>query len=523
MTLYGAMAMFLVAYLVLVTLAARRPDLHVDDPNAAMLVLPRPGVVAMTGLHFLLPIVVLLWCILIERLSPSLSAFWATVAMIFIVLTQHPLKALIRRVSPGASGGEAAVPSRAPASDESLGAAARRGGTDFLLGMIGGARSMVPIAVATGVAGVIIGTVSLTGAHQVVGEFVEFLSGGNLMLMLLLVAIMSLLLGMGLPTTANYIVVSSLMAPVIVSVGAQQGLVVPLIAVHMFVFYFGILADDTPPVGLAAFAAAAISDGEPIRTGVQGFAYDIRTALLPFLFIFNTELLLIDVGIAKALFVFVVGVIAMMLFAAATQGYFFARSRIWESLALLLVAFTLFRPGFWLDRVQPPFEILPGTELIERAAAQPPGEPLRLEIVGPDFDRPDELARITVLAELGEEGDGEARLSEAGLPVIPEEDAMVLEEPFAGTPFFQTFQMFDFYADPPVTVDSVQLEAERWPKEVFYLPALLLLAVVVLAQRRRQTKPAFFGGDPGRRSSPVRDGDARLGGGGVTDAAPTNA
>jgi TRAP-type uncharacterized transport system fused permease subunit len=71
---------------------------------------------------------------------------------------------------------------------------------------------------------------------------------------------------------------------------------VPLIAVHLFVFYFGILADDTPPVGLAAYAAAAISGGDPIKTGVQGFAYDIRTALLPFLFIFNTELLLIDVG-----------------------------------------------------------------------------------------------------------------------------------------------------------------------------------------------------------------------------------
>jgi len=128
------------------------------------------------------------------------------------------------------------------------------------------------------------------------------------------------------------------------------------VAVHMFVFYFGILADDTPPVGLAAFAASAISDGDPIKTGLQGFAYDIRTALLPFLFIFNTELLLIDVSLAKAVFIFLVGVIAMMLFAAATQGYFFAKSRIWESVLLLLVAFTLFRPGFWLDKVQPPFD-----------------------------------------------------------------------------------------------------------------------------------------------------------------------
>ena len=483
MTLYGAMAMFLVAYLVMLSVAARRPDLHVDDPDAALLVLPRPGEVLMTGLHFLLPIVVLLWCILIERLSPALSAFWASAAMIFVVLTQHPIKSLMR------------VGSRAPdgADVETVGAAASRGVADFGRGMVNGAKSMVPIGVATGVAGIIIGTVSLTGAHQIVGEFVEFLSGGNLMLMLFLVAIMSLVLGMGLPTTANYIVVSSLMAPVIVSVGAQQGLVVPLIAVHMFVFYFGILADDTPPVGLAAFAASAISGGDPIRTGLQGFAYDIRTALLPFLFIFNTELLLIDVGVAKAFFVFFVGVVAMMLFAAATQGYFFARSRWWESAALLLVAFTLFRPGFWLDRVQAPYEDVTGAAVFEAAESLPADEPLRLEVSGPDFDRPDEIARLTVMANLGEPGTGDARLEQGGLLAIEDGDAVTLEEPFPGTPFFTKFQMFDFYGDTPVVIERAQLPAERLPKEVFYLPALLLLGLVIAVQRRRQTQPAFFG------------------------------
>ncbi len=83
------------------------------------------------------------------------------------------------------------------------------------------------------------------------------------------------------------------MAPVIVTLGAAHGLIIPLIAVHLFVFYFGILADDTPPpVGLAAFAAAAIAKSDPIRTGIQGFTYDIRTAILPFMFVFNTQLLL---------------------------------------------------------------------------------------------------------------------------------------------------------------------------------------------------------------------------------------
>jgi len=479
MTFWGAAAIFLTAYLILIVMSARRADLKMDDPNEPLLTLPRPGEVAMTGLYYLLPIIVLLWCILIERLSPALSAFWASMAMIFIVITQHPLKAIIR--------------GNASASQETVGAALIRGFHDFGAGMVSGARSMVPIGVATGVAGIIIGTVSLTGAHQVVGEFVEFLSGGSLIVMLLLVAVMSLLLGMGLPTTANYIVVSSLMAPVIVAVGAQQGLVVPLVAVHMFVFYFGILADDTPPVGLAAFAASAISGGNPIKTGVQGFAYDIRTALLPFLFIFNTELLLIDVSLGKAFFIFAVGVVAMMLFAAATQGYFLAKSRIWESLLLILVAFTLFRPGFWLDMVQPPYDISPGSELIELAENTPVGEPLRLRVVGPDFDYPDKVTQLTILADLGEPGDGMTRLEQAGLSVIIGDEIAELEEPFAGTAFFQTLQVFDFYGDPLVEIDQVQMPAKRMVKEVFYIPALLVLGLVVWLQRRRQTKPAFFG------------------------------
>ena len=222
-------------YLALLALAARIPDLEVDPPDAPITELPRAGPTAVSGLHFLLPIVILMWCILVERLSPALSAFWAAMAMLVVALTQHPLKALMRGTG-------------------DLAAAFRRGARECFDGMIAGTRNMIGIAVATGAAGVIVGTISLTGAHQVVGEFVEFLSGGYLMVMLLLVAVMSLILGMGLPTTANYIVVSSLMAPVVVALGAESGLIVPLVAVHMFVFYFGILADDTPPVGVAAFA-----------------------------------------------------------------------------------------------------------------------------------------------------------------------------------------------------------------------------------------------------------------------------
>ena len=386
--------------------------------------------------------------------------------MIVVSLTQHPLKAWMR-----GSG--------------DLGGAFLRGAREWFDGMVSGSRNMIAIGVATGAAGVIVGTISLTGAHQVVGEFVEFLSGGNLMLMLVLVAIMSLILGMGLPTTANYIVVSSLMAPVIVALGAKSGLLVPLVAVHLFVFYFGILADDTPPVGLAAFAAAAISGGDPIKTGVQGFMYDIRTAILPFMFLFNTELLLIDVTFWKGIFVFVTAVAAMMLFASATQSYFFARSRIWESLLLLLVAFTLFRPGYWLDQVSDPFDLRPGIEVLDVVSAEPSDAALRITVAGPDFNDPDIETSTDITVPLGSAGAGAVRLDKVGLLLLMEDGKAKLEEPLPGSPFENLGRIFDFYADDPVEVASIALPRDRMPKEVFYLPALLVIVVVIFIQRRR--------------------------------------
>ena len=458
----------IIAYVVLVWFAAKRPDLEPDDPDAPITELPPAGATAITGIYYLLPIMLLLWCILPtpDKLSAHLSAFYACLAMIVVTLTQRPLKAFMRGT------GE-------------FGAEFKRGVHDWKEGMIAGARNMISIAIATAAAGVIIGSISLTGAHQVVGEFVEFLSGGNLIIMLLLVALMSLILGMGLPTTANYIVVSSLMAPVIIALGAKSGLIVPLIAVHLFVFYFGILADDTPPVGLAAFAAAAISKGDPIRTGVQGFTYDIRTALLPFLFIFNTELLLIDVSLAKAIFVFIVAVIAMMLFAAATQGYLLTRNKRWESIALLFIMFTLFRPGFWLDQVSPPYDSIEPSKVYEVVGEATPDGVLTMVVSGPDFDS-GEMDSTTILVPLGEPAEAVKRLEGAGLTVTVEDGLAKLEEPFPGTPFFDKIgTVFDYYADEPVRIAEVRKPTDRIAKEIFYIPAILLLGVIIFSQRRR--------------------------------------
>lgn len=468
----GMTVLFLAAYLALAKWAAAYPDLVVDDPNAPFRELPQPGPVARTGCYYALPVVVLIWNLMIERKSPGLSAFWATLAMMFVMLTQHPVKAFFR-------------------GESEFGAAVRRGWRELLDGMIAGSRNMIGIAVATGTAGIIVGTVSLTGAHQVIGEFIEIISGGNLLLMLIFVALFSLILGMGLPTTATYIVITSLMAPVIVAVGAKSGLIVPLIAVHMFVFYFGILADDTPPVGLAAFAAAAISKGDPIKTGVIGFSYDIRTAILPFLFIFNTELLLIDVTVGKAVFVFVASVIAMLLFAAATQNWFLTRSRLWESAALLVIAFTLFRPGFWLDQISDPFERVPASQIIELADAAADQGSIRARLAGEDFAT-GRLVETTIELPLGNraDGDGSARLDRhSGISFRIEDDDRVFVDLINFGQFAES-KGIDFDWE----VQHVEVTAARMPKEVFYLPALALLGMIGFLQirrsRRRQSETA---------------------------------
>jgi TRAP transporter 4TM/12TM fusion protein len=459
----------IIGYLILIWLASRYPDLVVDDPNAPILELPRAGATALTGLYYILPIVILIWSIVIERLSPGYAAFWATMAMMFVTLTQHPLKTFFRK------------------SDD-MAAGFLKGVQELVDGMIAGSRNMIGIGVATGAAGIIVGTISLTGAHQVVGELVEFLSGGYLMVMLVLVALMSLILGMGLPTTANYIVVSSLMAPVILALAAKSGLIIPLIAVHLFVFYFGILADDTPPVGLAAFAAAAISGGDPIKTGIQGFMYDIRTALLPFLFIFNTELLLINVSPLKAIFVFLIAVMAMMLFAAATQGFFLVRNKAWETVALLLVAFTLFRPGYWLDQIQSPFDPVAPNMVYEFVGDVPDNGVMTVVISGPDFDNGENVS-TTLLVPLGRPVEAAQRLEAAGLTVIVEDGLAKIDEPMQGTPFFESIgSLFDYYGDVPVVLSTIQKKADRMPKELFYIPALILLGFIVISQRRRKVE-----------------------------------
>lgn len=458
-TIYVVGAGLIALYVALVKFAANYPEL---DTSTEINELPPIGPTVKVGLYFLLPVVVLVWCLTVERLSPGLSAFWATAFMMFVVVTQRPLIAYFRKSADSSS-------------------ALSQGLTDLREGLISGARNMIGIGVATAAAGIVVGTITLTGIGLVMTEFIELISGGSVMLMLIFTAVISLILGMGLPTTANYIVVSSLMAPVIVALGAKSGLIVPLIAVHLFVFYFGILADDTPPVGLAAFAAAAISQGDPIRTGLQGFMYDIRTAILPFMFIFNTELLMIGIeGPLHLIMVVVTAVIAMLAFAAATQGFFLVKSKLWETAALLLIAFTFFRPGFWMDMMVPPFEDRPGSELMMLAEAVPTDGQLMIQIEGINIEG-DEVAK-TVLLPLGPKASGTDRLNFAGIELRNEDGKAIVDNVGFDSPAQKLGVDFDF------EIVGVRVETERLPKQILFIPALVLLGLVIMLQRGRRAK-----------------------------------
>ncbi|MGX9415851.1 TRAP transporter permease [Vibrio sp. WJH972] len=452
-------AIVIVAYVILAKISSQYPDLELDDPNAPVQHLPKAGPTVMSGLHFLLPVLVLIWCLMIERNSPSLSAFYATALMIFILATQRYLFDFFR--------------------GNKTDGALKLGFSELVEGLIGGARNMIGIGIATAAAGIIVGAVSQTGVGLKLAALVEFLSMGHILLILLWTGILSLILGMGLPTTANYIVVSSLLAPVIVSLGQQSGLIVPLIAVHMFVFYFGIMADVTPPVGLASFAAAAVSGGDPIRTGFVAFFYSLRTALLPFLFIFNTDLLLIDVTFLHGVMMFITSTAAMLIFTAATQGYFLTKSRLWESFSLLLIAFTLFRPGFWLDYVMPPYDEHSGKEFAQVMESVTPGTELRVQVDGQN-DVGDAV-KLTMLVEVSEGETGQERLENYGLELLPQDDGSILVD---GIGFDSPAEKVGFDFDQIVEV--VGVPADRPARQWFYIPALLLLGSIVMLQRRRR-------------------------------------
>lgn len=319
-----------IALFYIVHLEAKKQGLKGEDPDK----LGRVWDMFIKGIHYFIPIIFLMYTLIVLRQSAQSAAFSAIAFMMLIMVVQKPIKAMIHKEK---------VTLDLIVS----------GFADIGNGMVAGAKNMVSVAVATSVAGIIVGSVTLTGVGLILAEVIDNLSGGYILAVLFLTMFVSLILGMGLPTTANYIVMAALTAPVIMDLAGNNGYIIPAIAAHMFVFYFGILADDTPPVGMAAYASAAIAKSDPIVTGIQAFIYDIRTALLPFMFFFNNELLLIggvdpaDPNDAKSwvwitnpfeiAIIFGGAILGMFAFTSATQSFVLTRINTIERIMLIAV------------------------------------------------------------------------------------------------------------------------------------------------------------------------------------------
>ena len=422
--------------------------------------IPELGKTFRSGIHFLIPIALLIYLLIIKRWTAGSAVFYSILAMMAIMIIQKidfknfsSTSLLLRQIGDGFK--------------------------DIVRGMIRGAVNMTNVAIAIGTAGIIVGAVGSTGLSNYMIEVVEIISRGNIIILLFMVMVLCLILGLGLPTTANYLVVAALMANVIVEIGGASGIILPIIAVHLFVFYFGLMADVTPPVGLAAYAAAAISRADPIRTGVQAFYYEIRTAILPFVFIFNPALLLIGVNnIWHGLLIFVVSLIAILAFASAAQGWLLIRLRWYEIIALLFVTVSMFRPDFIMNRVFPEYTSI--EQDLSKSIQYEEERKLRLQ--------------VTRYTDYGE------RYKMFVFPIEPNTKASVLE--ISGLELekndndnFEVVNLvfmgpaeqkgMDFFDE----VTRIEISSlDRPAKEYVYLVGLLVLLLTFYSQRRRITK-----------------------------------
>ena len=286
----------------------------------------------LSGIHFLIPIFVLIYTLVYLRFTASYSIFYATITLILVNLINLIIKNNYSKDS------------------------FKEWFNQTIVGFEKGALNMVAVGIAIATAGIIVGAVGSTGLSTNLIIVIESIAKDNVTILLFLTIILCLLLGMGLPTTANYVVVASLMATVLVDVGNASGFIFPLIAVHLFVFYFGLMADVTPPVGLASYAAAGISGGDPLRTGVQAFWYSLRTGILPIVFLFNHELLLIGIeNIWHGLIVIITSLIGILVFTSATQGWFVNRLKWYEIIIFLIISISLLSPDFVLNKFYPKY------------------------------------------------------------------------------------------------------------------------------------------------------------------------
>jgi len=405
----------------------------------------------LSGLHFLIPIFVLIYLLVYLRFTASYSIFYATLSLILVNLINKLIKE----------------------SNFKNGLIVWYNQT--VVGFEKGAINMVGVGIAIATAGVIVGAVGSTGLSTNLIIVIESIAKDNVMILLFLTIILCLLLGMGLPTTANYVVVASLMATVLVDVGNASGFIFPLIAVHLFVFYFGLMADVTPPVGLASYAAAAISGGDPLKTGVQAFWYSLRTGILPIVFLFNHELLLIGVeNIWHALLVIITSLIGILVFTSATQAWFINKLRWYEIIIFLIISISFLSPEFVLNKFYPKYNYLD-----------------KSEIQNIKFDPKIETRmKVTRVSEYGERYklfviekntfENEFNLAEYGMSLTNENNKMVVDKlDWNGQAKKSGLEMGDYISEFKTE------NLNRPDKNIIYPIALLLLLIFGYLNKRR--------------------------------------
>jgi len=404
------------------------------------------------GIHFLVPIFVLIYLLVYMRLTASYSIFFATITLIIVNLLNKIFK------------------------EKNFKNALIYWYNQTVVGFEKGALNMVSVGIAIATAGIIVGAVGSTGLSTNLIIVIESIAKDNVIILLFLTIILCLLLGMGLPTTANYVVVASLMATVLVDVGNASGFIFPLIAVHLFVFYFGLMADVTPPVGLASYAAAAISGGDPLRTGAQAFWYSLRTGILPIVFLFNSELLLIGIeSIWHGLMVIATSLIGILVFTSATQGWFINKLRWYEIIIFLIISISLLSPEFILNKFYPKYNYLSIEEINKK-----------------QFDYNKEIRiKITRLTEYGERYklfvieknsfDENFSLDDYGMSLVVEDNKTIIDTlTWNGIAKKSGLDMGDI-------INEFKIENQNRPKkEIVYPIALILLSIFGYLNIRRR-------------------------------------
>lgn len=298
--------------------------------------LPKFFPIFIRGIYFLVPIGVLFYYLIVLRATPLTAAACGIVTAILIFVFQAIMSA---------SGKGSVLPGSSLPTDMS----AKEAASAFLLkmgeAMVRSSRLMAGIGVTCACAGIVVGVVTLTGAGLNMTNIMVELSMGNIWLGLFLTMVTCLVLGMGVPTTANYVIMATIMAPALKAMNPD----VPVIAIHLFVFYFGILADGTPPVCVAAYAAAGVAGADPLKTGINAFKLDMRTFLLPFMFVTAPQMLLINTNVLEAAWIFITASIGMYGLAASMQGFLLREARWWERIILFASAVALVKPGLLTD------------------------------------------------------------------------------------------------------------------------------------------------------------------------------